>query len=141
MRRLGNLINGLKSFEEIKDMTESIELKFKNSHEIYATLIPITREKRGILNFMGTDIKQITGNLDNNDLLQLESDIDQLQGENKFLINQNNEQLKINLQLQDKINSLVNELNKQQDQITKNLLAARNISNNKTFILFKEIFN
>ena len=63
LRRLGNLINGLKSFEEIKDMTESIELKFKNAQEIYSTLIPITREKRGILNFWGQVSNRSRGTL------------------------------------------------------------------------------
>lgn len=57
------------------------------------------------------------------------------------LINENNEQIKINLQLQDRINRVVLQLNEQHRQITKNLIAARSdTSNKKEFKILQEIF-
>ncbi|XP_058838846.1 uncharacterized protein LOC131694275 [Topomyia yanbarensis] len=139
-KRLGIIINGLKSIDEFQDTVESLDMKYKNAHEIYAELLPRNSRKRGILNFIGTGIKQITGNLDNDDLTLLNNDINQLQIDNKMLIIQNNEQVKINIQFQDRINTLIKEFNKQQDEITKGIIAARTNSSNRNFNFFKEIF-
>lgn len=74
---------------------------------------------------LGTTIKEITGNMDHNDFEQISKIITELQISNKVLTNENNEQFKINLQLQNRINSIINRLSQQQNEITKNIISAR----------------
>ncbi|XP_065091394.1 uncharacterized protein LOC135712347 [Ochlerotatus camptorhynchus] len=78
--------------------------------------------------------------MDHNDLEHISKTISDLQINNKMLINENNEQFKMNLQLQNRINSIINRLNQQQSQITKNIKTAR-LENNtdKNFKILREV--
>lgn len=118
-------IQGLRNFSNFTDVVEILETKFETAQSTLNDLRPKLRERRGLFNLLGTGIKQITGNMDHNDFEQISKTISDLQINNRMLTNENNEQFKINLQLQNRINSVINKLNLQQSQITKNIISAR----------------
>lgn len=122
-RKLLANIQGIRTFSNFTDMFEILESKYGTVHSLFNNLRPKQRNKRGLFNFLGTGIKRITGNMDHNDYEQISKNIFELQIKNKRLINENNEQLKINLQLQNRINSIINRLNQQQSEITKNIIS------------------
>lgn len=139
-RKLLANIQGIRTFSNFTDMFEILESKYGTVHSIFNNLRPRQRRKRGLFNLLGTGIKEITGNMDHNDYEQISKNIFDLQINNKRLINENNEQLKINLQLQNRINFLINRLNQQQNAITKNIVSARfENETTKNFKLFREI--
>lgn len=89
----------LKAFENFTDLINQLEPKFITVQTLHQNFLPISRQKRGLINVLGTTIKQITGNLDNNDLIQISEIIRKLESNSQVLINENNEQVKINDQL------------------------------------------
>lgn len=91
-------------------------------------------------------IKVITGNLDNNDLVKINTQLNTLSEQNKALVTENNEQIKINLKVQDRLNRLIKIVNDQQDVIKNNFIHFRqkfingkNISDEIKVV--KELFN
>lgn len=116
-RKLLTNIQGIRTFQNFTDMFEILESKYEAVYSTFNNLRPKLRRKRGLLNLLGTGIKEITGNMDHNDFEEISKSISDLQINNRILTNENNEQLKINLQLQNRINFLINRMNKQQNLI------------------------
>lgn len=130
----------LKAFTNFSDIINLLESKFDTTKNLYRNLLPITRKKRGLINMLGTTTKQITGNLDNNDLIEFSETIKKFEYDNQLLINENNEQAKINTQLQDRINRVLRELEMQHNQIRKNIITQRSdLGQNKNMQLLQEI--
>lgn len=75
------------------------------------------RLKRGLINGLGTIIKDITGNLDNDDLKDIQRALDQIQTGQNDLIQNSNKQIKINEQLASRI-----ELQNKNFQINLNVI-------------------
>jgi hypothetical protein len=75
-----------------------IQYKLDNLKKIYRELLP-RRTKRGLLNGLGTLVKDLTGNLDNQDLLDIRNAIDEVNKNEDILNNQINKQIFINDQL------------------------------------------
>lgn len=123
--KLSVIINGLKSFKNSSDLTALLETKLNNAHSLLHNMHAKGRSKRGLFNFLGTGLKQITGNLDNNDLEEISNNIQKIREGHTLLVKQNNAQVAINLQLQDRINRVIKQLNEQQNQISKNLIAIK----------------
>lgn len=96
------------------------------------------RRKRGLLNSLGSVIKDITGNLDNNDLKDIQKAINDIQtGQNK-LVQNNNKQYDINKQIITRLeeqNTYYKEniitINKTLNKITANL----NLDKYETYII------
>lgn len=118
-------IQGIRTFSNSTDIFEILQAKFETVHHIFSSLKPNRRQKRGLFNIIGTSIKGITGNMDHNDFDQISKTLTDLQNSNRMLINENNEQFKINLQLHNRINFIINRMNQQNTQITKNIISAR----------------
>lgn len=120
-------VNGLKIFPDFTDITSILNTKLKKVEISYKRLLPIkqTRQKRGAFNLIGSAIKAITGNLDENDLVQINNDIKDLQFENQNLIKQNNIQVTLNRHLEDRINKIIDTINKEQKVIKQQIIAAR----------------
>lgn len=138
--KLSATLNGLKAFGNFTDLIIQLESKFNTVQNLYHNLLPISRQRRGLINVLGTTIKQITGNLDNNDLIQISEMIKKLESNNQILINENNEQVKINNQLQNRFNRVIEELEKQHNQIRKNIIQHRSdLGQDKTMKLLQEI--
>lgn len=75
------------------------------------------RSKRGLVNFLGSGIKFITGNMDYNDARKITSDIRKLKSYNQNLIIENNKQIKINQDIEDKINNITFNIQIQQQNL------------------------
>lgn len=138
--RLDVAIHGLKSFGNLSDLTAMLESKFSNTRKMFQNLMPRQRNKRGLLNFVGSAIKQITGNLDNDDLIEISKTLKALEIDDKILINENNEQARINTQLQDRLNKFIEQFEFDHNLIRKNLIAAKSNSGiDKTIKLLRKI--
>ena len=117
---LGNIfriINGLNALAKSQDITDLLD-KYKNVKQSYHNLLPITKSKRD-LDFLGTRIKTITGNLDANDLAEIYQEINKIKEKNNNRVIENNKQTKINRSVENKINRLINSFNLQQNAIAK----------------------
>lgn len=125
LTKIQTIINGLRIFPNFKDVTDLLQDRFRTVSNLYDNLYPKKRERRGLLNFLGSGIKLITGNLDANDLMQINRDISDLRASNRKLVRENNQQIQINKQLQDRINTIVRVMNEQQNVITKQIIKAR----------------
>lgn len=123
--KIGTIINGLKIFPSYKDMTDLLHDRYLTVMNQFKNLYPKRRERRGLFNFIGSGIKLITGNLDENDLIQINRDIDDLRFAKNRLIRENNVQVEINKQLENRINNIIKVVNQQQDIITKQIISAR----------------
>lgn len=123
--RIHNIINGLKIFPNFKDMTDLLQDRYSTVVNQFRNLYPRKREKRGLFNFIGTGIKLITGNLDDSDLIQINKDINELRRTTNRIIRENNVQVELNKQLQERINKIIKVVNEQQEVITKQIILSR----------------
>lgn len=140
-------LDGLRIFPDIADLTYMLRTKLEKTVESYKRLLPLRthRHKRGALNFLGSAIKVITGNLDNNDLIQINDDLNTLLQDNQELIKQNNIQVTFNKQLEKRINSIIDSVNRQQNIIKQQIITARqsfiiNKLINQNFTAIRQIF-
>lgn len=145
LNKLQNILNGLRIFPDFRDVTDLLSTRYQTVLTLYNNLYPKKRGKRGIFNFIGSGIKLITGNLDDNDLVQINRDIEDLRQHHNKLIRENNIQVEINKQLQDRINKIIDTVTEQQNIITKQIIAARqdslNSKNiNQNFTAMRQIF-
>lgn len=123
--KINNIINGLKIFPNFKDVTDLLHDRYLTVVKQFKNLYPKRRGKRGLFNFVGTAVKFITGNLDENDLIQINRDIHDLRVEKNRLIRENNVQVEINKQLEDRINNIIKVINQQQNTVTNQIITAR----------------
>lgn len=138
-------LDGLRIFSDFNDVNTLLRTKFENVNKLYRKLLPRTRTRRGAFNFLGSTIKLITGNLDEDDLVQINNDINDLKQNNHNLIRQNNIQVTINKHLEDRINNIINVIHDQQKITKQHIIAARqsSINNraiNHNFTIFRQIF-
>lgn len=76
------------------------------------------RTRRGIFNPLGTFIKSTTGNLDLNEIRKT---IDATNQKSNSLIKNNERQIDINKEFENRMNKIVNRMNKQQTKIIMKL--------------------
>lgn len=77
----------------------------------------MTRYKRGLIDGLGTVIKQISGNMDHNDTLEINEQIRQLQ-DNELLIKNNvNEQHNLNHKMIERFNNITAFINSEQSKL------------------------
>lgn len=99
-----------------------LERRVMKLSDNFKRLKPLTpRHKRGLVNPIGTIIKSITGNLDNNDLYDINKQLDITKTKTNYLIESNNRQIIINDRLQSKLNEITKHLNEQQIKILKEI--------------------
>lgn len=101
-------------------LSDIIESKLNNVKTIYNNLKPKHYRNKRSLDFLGTAIKLVTGNLDANDLQMINLNIEKLKTTGETLIAQNNKQIKINSNFEDRIN-FVNDQFKSQLSLLKEL--------------------
>lgn len=127
-------VDGLKIFTDFDDLTSMLRTKLEDVKTSYRKLNPLkhSRRRRGAFNLLGSAIKAITGNLDENDLHQINNDIEELRGSNQDLVRQNNIQVKLNRHLENRINKIIDTLNREQSIIKRQIIIARqSFINNK----------
>ncbi|XP_058064650.1 uncharacterized protein LOC131214285, partial [Anopheles bellator] len=112
------IISQLEEKPLLEEVTQIVKQKHAQANRILQTLTPRIRQKRSI-DILGSVIKSITGNLDNQDLINLNSEIESIKNSKNVLINENNEQIKINNLFEKRINSLTKEAYRQSVEITR----------------------
>lgn len=145
MLQINSIINDLKVFD-LRDTIKLLNRKLETIQKIYKNIMPISRQKRGLFDGLGNMIKIITGNLDNNDLAKINNQFEKLYKQNNALITENNEQVKINHKVQDRMNRIIKELKEHQEVIVKNFIKYRqnyinDKNNTEEIAILKEIFN
>ena len=135
LNKIQTIINGLKIFPNFKDVTDLLQDRYITVFNLYNNLYPKHRGKRGLFNIIGSGIKLITGNLDDNDLVQINNDLNDLRAGNNKLVRANNQQIEINKQLQNRIDEVIWVVNEQQSIITKQIIRAREEKMNHNRIL------
>lgn len=119
-----SIITTIEENPQLNEVTKIIKQKYKQANTMLQTLTPKTRQKRSI-DILGKVIKQITGNLDNEDLVKLTNQITTLKNSNNLLINENNEQIRINEVFEKRINNLTKEAFRQSVEVSKFIKQAR----------------
>ncbi|XP_055542342.1 uncharacterized protein LOC129728013 [Wyeomyia smithii] len=104
-----------------------LDIRTKQISDNYNQLKPIRRQKRGILNPLGTFIKSITGNLNDNDLQLIRQAIKNSKIKTNSLTDNDNRQIRINQQFETKINDLIQHDNENQIEVLRRI---SNIVNN-----------
>lgn len=124
-----------------KQITQLLDIRVKRLSDNYFRLKPIKRPKRGLMNPLGTIIKSLTGNLDDNDLQLIRQAIDESKSKTNILIDENNRQIKINEHFETKINDLIKHINEQQIDILRKISRFSNNVNMQNQINVKEIIH
>lgn len=91
------------------------------SAEVKLNKILPTRTKRGLINGLGTILKDLTGNLDNDDLEDINSAFNTLNEQQNSLVDNNNKQLIINQQLTARINEITDKININLNEINRTI--------------------
>ena len=122
-------ITELETFKN-DSFTTIINLKFKHLQDTFQTIYPRKISKRYLLNLLGTGIKFITGNMDQEDATRINNEIDTIKLNNRNLIEQNNKQVEINSKIINKFNNLTEKINDQQTEIQNFFSKAKNTISN-----------
>ena len=139
-----NLRYTLKSLEnndDAKEFQEVLKIRMQGLLESFHKIQPITRPKRGLLNPLGSIIKSITGNMDYVDFVDIHKKLNEYETKTNEVIQGNEQQIRINNDLESKINAIVNHLNDQQVQIMREIAALKNRIPTDKNILFRQIFH
>ncbi|XP_038107040.1 uncharacterized protein LOC119766517 [Culex quinquefasciatus] len=114
--RCRTAINSLKTARNYKEVIDLLSHRVEKIMNMYRDLYPkeVVRRKRA-LDFLGTGIKFITGNMDSDDRAQIKSDIDTILNKEEDLVKQNNKQIVINKQLETRVNKMIRIINDQQN--------------------------
>lgn len=134
LNNVDTIIQGLRHFDAFHDLTVLLSNKYNSILKLFNNLLPHSRNKRGAFNLLGSSIKLITGNLDDNDLLQINHEISNLKVKSNSLIEQNNLQIRINKKIENQVNKLTKTFNDQQTLITRELIKIKQGLNNRTGI-------
>lgn len=118
LRQYEVIITNLEQNTQLEEVTTILKQKHRQASMILQNLTSKRRQRRSI-NILGTVVKSITGNLDNEDLLTLNNQINTLKLSNELLTTENNEQIKINDIFEKRINNLTKEAFRQSVEISK----------------------
>lgn len=106
LKQYESIIAQLEENLNIIELVTILKQKQIQTHSILENLTTKSKRTKRSLNFLGSTIKMITGNLDNEDLLQIENQLETLKNSNNVLITENNEQVKINELFESRMNNL-----------------------------------
>lgn len=127
-----NLANSLNMSDHIG---QTLNYKLRKAHEKLFGFYP-KRVKRGLINALGTTIKFITGNPDQQDLDLINQNLEILEHNSNNVISNQIKQIKINNVLQETINKVSKTLRSIKEQINENSTSFR-----KDLELINLIFN
>jgi hypothetical protein len=99
------------------EIVSILKQKQNEANFILENLIAKRRRTKRSFNILGSTIKMITGNLDNEDLLKIENQLIILKNSNNALVTENNEQVRINELFENRINNLTKQAYRQSIEI------------------------
>lgn len=103
----------------------NLKLQLLRLEEKVNSLKPISRNKRGLFDGLGTIIKQISGNMDHNDALEINEQIRQLQDNELLIKNNANNQHKLNDKMIERFNNITAFINQEQSNLRTIALAVK----------------
>lgn len=106
LKQYESIITKLEENPNIKEIVNILKQKQSQAYFILENLTTKRIRTKRSLNFLGSTIKMITGNLDNEDLLKIENQLEILKNSNNALVTENNEQVRINELFESRINNL-----------------------------------
>lgn len=137
-KKILHVIN-ITEYEDARDIIQNnlktLEGKDKPLTPMYNTLVnnfnllqrkidslkPHTRQRRGLINILGTGLKYLAGTMDHNDEEEIKNQLDALSKNNRNLIEESNKQILINNEISDEIKNLTQHIKTQQTNISKYL--------------------
>lgn len=117
----------IETLTEITNITNNttdtfhINMKFKNLETKLNSILPKSRNKRGIINGLGSVIKIISGNMDAEDAEKINKEISKLGIKQDNLNKQYNKQITINEKMINRFKNITDHINLQQESIEKYL--------------------
>lgn len=118
------IVQELEQNPQFEEVTKILKQKLKQASTTFQNLSPKQKQKRSI-DFLGSIVKSITGNLDSKDFVTLNNQIDSLRNSNNILITENNEQIKINDLFEKRLNNLTKQAFVQATEINRFIRQAR----------------
>ncbi|XP_055619096.1 uncharacterized protein LOC129764238 [Toxorhynchites rutilus septentrionalis] len=128
-----NIEKIMKSFETIEHLEQTLLEKTKLAKDKLRSLLP-HRIKRGLMNALGTAIKLITGNPDNDDLIVMHQSLGILKTQGDKLVNNQMKQIQINELFQNKLNNITDSISKIESKITKEYNTVQGIKTDLEFV-------
>lgn len=125
LKQYESIILNLEENSNIVEIVNILKQKQREAHIILENLTTKQRRTKRSLNFLGSTIKMITGNLDNEDLLKIENQLESLKHSNNALVTENNEQIRINELFEIMINNLTKQAYRQSMEIDSIIKQAR----------------
>lgn len=129
-----NLLNFENSIKNIRDninyisngkcqhmIVETLRHKLIILENSFEVIKPHFRTKRGLINILGSGIKFITGNMDNEDAIEIKNSIEEITLNNKQLIKSHNDQIIINREMIDRFENITDHINDQQEIIKNHI--------------------
>lgn len=115
--RISESLDTLTNFDELKDSINITKIKLQNVKQKLKTLKPNIRNKRGLVNGLGSFIKIITGNMDARDADRLNKEIDSLKQSQINFNTDLNKQILINHKMIERFENITDHINNQQHSI------------------------
>ncbi|XP_062536421.1 uncharacterized protein LOC134205295 [Armigeres subalbatus] len=125
LKQYESIIKNLEENPNIEEIVNILKQKHSQANFILENLTVKRRRTKRSLNFLGSTIKMITGNLDNEDLLKIENQLESLKHSNNALVTENNEQVRINELFENRINNLTKQAYRQSREIDSIVKQAR----------------
>lgn len=116
--RIGDSLDTFNDIYELKDSVNITKIKLLDLRHKLNTIKPIIRNKRGLINGLGTIIKTITGNMDARDAYRLNKEIESLTKNQGNIKTELNRQISINNRMLERFENITNHINDQQNSIT-----------------------
>lgn len=98
-------------------MLNTISHNFKILENKITNLKPHLRQKRGLLNAVGTGLKYLVGTMDSNDEIEIRNKLEALSDNSKKLIVENNKQVIFNNHISEQITNITKHIRNQQEAI------------------------
>lgn len=119
--KIKQTLQNLEHVEPLQDSLSTTQAKLDELDHKLHTLFPNHRNRRGLVNGLGTLIKSITGNMDANDAAHLNQQIEILLNSDRNITNKLNLQSKLNLDMIERFQNITNHVNNQQQIIDEYL--------------------
>lgn len=121
INKIRNNIQLITRHDDLTMIVGTINQKLRSLVNSFNVIYPHLRNRRGLINILGTGIKLITGNMDHEDAIEINNSLQELTINNKQLIKSQNEQVRINYEMIERFKNITNHINNQQEIIEKYL--------------------
>lgn len=126
VEQFSSTLNLIQHDESLIDAAYILEGKIAQLREKIEILTPSGKQKRGLVNGLGSIVKSITGNMDANDGQEIEEKIDTLKEKERNLTNALLDQEAFNNEIQIRFQDIAKSINQEQAMISRFLETSQN---------------